>query len=49
MLKRLLFTFIVVAVCAITTTNAVSLRQVEAGDTNTAAVSAAAPDAPIVS
>ncbi len=48
MLKRLLFTFLVVAVCAITTTNAVTLRQVEAGDTNTAAINAAAPEAPIV-
>ena len=47
MLKRLIFTFIAVAVCAITTTNAVGLRQVSAGDTNTAAVSSAAPEAPI--
>ena len=47
MLKRLIFAFIVIAVCAITTTNAVGLRQISAGDTNTADVSSAAPEAPI--
>ena len=49
MLKRLLVTFLVVAVCTLaTTTNAVGLRQVEAGVTDTTPVSAGAPEAPIV-
>ena len=49
MLKRLLVTFLVVAVCTLSTTaNAVGLRQVEAGVTNTTPVSSEASEAPIV-
>ncbi len=41
MIKKFLIAFVVVAFAA--TTQAVQLRQVEAGNTNTAAIAAAAP------